>query len=249
MQLSLIFILSFLISACSLKNQDLFTLSSTSSSFNKNPLLTTKNTKAYLNWERALTASILLNQAYPFSQHMDAYTALYHPEVLELYQYDDVLFALKKIKLRRRWHRDNEQQRNQPLLLKTDVNLGAYDSQQQAFPIQASKLVKAQQTYQYKFSNKLPAESSFPQTFYLYISNIKQLKQLKLEPELARLLTNNNIQQGRISSLPIDIELDVNQVAGDNGQGLGALMKKVIFYADENRKVPLRIDSFSVVDY
>jgi len=179
---------------------------------------------------------------------MEAYTALYHPEIVKLYQDDAALLALKKIKLRRNWKSQNEQQRHQVLLLQTRVNLGAYDNQRQAFPIQTLTLLNEQQNYQYQFSKKLPINSSFPESFYLYISNIKQLKQLKLAPALARLLTINNIQQGHINSLPIDIEVRINHVAGTQGQGLGAIMTRVIFYSDENREVPLRIDSFSVTD-
>ncbi|QUM78395.1 DUF4852 domain-containing protein [Moritella sp. 24] len=248
MKLPLILILSILISACSLNQRNLFSESSTSNDFNKNTLLTTKKQQPYLNWDRALTASILLNKDYPFSLHMNAYAALYHPDIFTLYKNDDALFALQKIKLRRRWKSDNEQQRNQTLLLRSEINLGAYNSQQQAFPIQNFTLDDREPTYHYKLTRSLSKESTFPASFYLYISNIKQLKQLKLEPELARLLTNNNIQKGHINRLPIDIELNINQVAGENGQGLGAVMTRVIFYSDENREVPLRIDSFSVVD-
>jgi len=174
--------------------------------------------------------------------------ALYYPEVLNLYQDDAALLALQKIKLRRSWKSKNEQQGKQTLLLQTKVNLGAYDSQRQAFPIQTLKLANDQQTYQYQFSKNLPINSSFPENFYLYISNISQLKQLKLAPDLARLLTISNIQQGHINSLPVDIEVRINQVAGTQGQGLGAIMTRVIFYSDEDREVPLRIDSFSVVE-
>jgi len=240
MQLSLILILPLILSACSF-NQKRFTASPI---FHKNPLLTTTSKKHYLDWDRALTASILLNKNYPFSQHIDAYTALYHPDIVDFYNNDDALLSLKKTKLRRHWRMTNEKQREQVLLLQTEVNLGVYDRQQQAFPIKAPKLLNEQQNYQYKLTKKLPKESSFPQAFYIYISNITQLKQLKLEPELARLLISNNIQQGHINSLPIDIEININQVAGQQGQGLGAIMTRVIFYSDENREVPLRIDSF-----
>lgn len=241
----LILLLPLLISACGLNDHRSF--SAPSPSFNQNPLLTS-NTQYQLNWDRALTASILLNKDYPFSRHMDAYTALYHPEIMALYQDDAALLALKKIKLRRNWKNQNEQQRNQVLLLQTEVYLGAYDRQRQAFPIQALKLVHEQQTYQYKLTKDLPVESSFPEAFYIYISNINQLNQLKLAPDLARLLTINNIQQGHMNSLPVDIEVSINHVAGTQGQGLGAIMTRVIFYSDEDREVPLRIDSFSVAD-
>lgn len=179
MQRTLILIFSCLISACSLNPLTLFSVSSPA--FNKNPLLTT-NPQHYLNWDRALTASVLLTKDYPFSRHMDAYTALYHPDILKLYQDDAALLALKKIKLRRSWISNNEQQRNQALLLQTNVSLGAYDNQRQAFPIQILKLVNEQQTYQYQFTKKSHINSSFPESFYLYISNITQLKQLKLAP-------------------------------------------------------------------
>lgn len=128
------------------------------------------------------------------------------------------------------------------------MSLGVYDNQRQAFPIQALTLANKQQTYQYKFTKTLPDISTFPKDFYLYISNISQLKELQLAPELARLLTNNNIQQGHMNSLPVDIEIRINQIAGAQGQGLGAIMTRVIFYSNENREVPLRIDSFPVAD-
>ena len=51
-----------------------------------------------------------------------------------------------------------------------------------------------------------------------------------------------------MNSLPVDIEVHINQIAGAQGQGLGAIMTRVIFYSDENREVPLRIDSFSVAN-
>ncbi|NQZ94401.1 MAG: DUF4852 domain-containing protein [Moritella sp.] len=245
MQRTLILIFTCLISACSLNHLPLFSVSPPT--FNKNPLLTT-NSQHYLNWDRALTASVLLTKDYPFSRHMDAYIALYHPDILQLYQDDAALLALKKIKLRRSWISNNAQQRNQALLLQTNVSLGAYDNQRQAFPIQSLKLGNEQQTYQYQFTKKLSINSSFPESFYLYISNMNQLKQLKLAPDLARLLTINNIQQGHMNSLPVDIEVRINQIAGTQGQGLGAIMTRVIFYSDENREVPLRIDSFSVTD-
>ncbi|KXO06823.1 hypothetical protein AKG98_2831 [Moritella sp. JT01] len=241
---SLILILSLLLSACSLNQKRL----TASPGFNKHPLLTTTAKAHYLDWDRALTASILLNKDYSFNQHIDAYTVLYHPDIVTFYNGDDALLALKKIKLRRHWKMNNEQQREQVLRLKTEVKLGVYDRQQQAFPIKATKLLNEQQSYQYKFTKKLPKESSFPPAFYIYISNITQLKQLKLEPELARLVTSNNIQQGHINRLPIDIEININQVAGQQGEGLGAIMTRVIFYSDVDREVPLRIDSFSVVD-
>jgi len=244
MQQSLILILSLLLSACSLNQKRL----TSSPVFNKNPLLTTTRKAHYLNWDRALTASILLNKDYSFNQHIDAYTALYHPDIVNFYNNDDALLALKKIKLRRHWKMNNEQQRGQLLRLQTEVNLGAYDRQLQAFPIKAIKLRNEQQNYQYKLTKKLPKESSFPPYFYIYISNITQLKQLKLEPVLARLVTSNNIQRGHINSLPIDIEININQVAGQQGEGLGAIMTRVIFYSDIGREVPLRIDLFSVVD-
>ncbi|CAM3118693.1 DUF4852 domain-containing protein [Moritella viscosa] len=244
MQQSLILILSLLLSACSLNQKRL----TSSPVFNKNPLLTTTGKAHYLNWDRALTASILLNKDYSFNQHIDAYTALYHPDIVNFYNNDDALLALKKIKLRRHWKMSNEQQRGQLLRLQTEVNLGAYDRQLQAFPIKAIKLRNEQQNYQYKLTKTLPKESSFPPYFYIYISNITQLKQLKLEPVLARLVTSNNIQRGHINSLPIDIEININQVAGQQGEGLGAIMTRVIFYSDIGREVPLRIDLFSVVD-
>jgi len=113
----------------------------------------------------------------------------------------------------------SEQQREQIQLLQTEINLGAYDRQQRAFPIKASKLPNKQQNYQYKVTKNLPKESNLPQALYIYISNINQLKQLKLEPELARLLMRNNTQQGHIDSLPLIskltlIKLQVSKVKG-----------------------------------
>lgn len=248
MQFSLILILSCLLSACSIKQQAIFNASPSPTGFHQNTLLTNQKKQNYLTWDSALTASILLNKNYPFEQHMEAYAALYHPDIFEQYKDDEALFALKKIKLRRQWKRDNEQQRHKKLLLRSEITLGAYNNQQQAFPIQDFKFSDEQQNYHYKLTKNAAETTTFPASFYLFIHNMAQLKQLKLEPELARLLTSNNIRKGHINRLPIDIEVVINQVAGEQGQGLGAVMTRVIFYTDKDREVPLRIDSFSVVN-
>lgn len=242
MRILLISAISLLICAC---NSSHTTTIKSPVTFNTNILLT-DSPLPELNWDSALSASIQLRPQFSFSDHINAYIALYYPQVWRLYKNEPIQLFQKQKKLQANWMNRTHQQAS-TLILQTNVVLAPYDSLQQQFPVHPINMQDEYMTYHYKFTRQLAKESPFPDTFYLYVHNLSQLNKLTLEPELANLLLGTRPVTGQQHRLPVDIELDVDQVAGDNGQGLGAMMKRVTFYADENREVPLRIDSFSVV--
>lgn len=250
MRITIAIALALLISSCSL-----FTSGPSNNKpsvkFSKNSLLDNTSPQNTLTWDRALTASILLTPDYAFDQHINSYIDVYHHDVWNLYKNSPLLLVQKQKKIGLNWIASYAQQDANNLILETSVILGDYDVEQQAFPVQLPSFTNTQQQpYQYKISRALTSSNTFPTTFYVHINNLSQLKKLALAPDLAGLLLASKTQIDGVTErkLPISILLNINKVAGNNGQWLAGDMTAVTFYPDASKEVPLRIDVFSAAD-
>jgi hypothetical protein len=246
MRITITIILALLISSCSQLTSG--TSNNPSSvKFSKNSLLDNTGPQNTLTWDKALTASILLTPDYAFDQHINAYIDVYHHDVWRLYKNSPLLLVQKQKKIGLNWIASYAQQDTNNLILETSVILGDYNAEQQAFPVQVPSFSFAQQPYNYKVTRSLSSDSTFPTMFYVHINNLSELKQLALAPDLAALLLASKTQADGIINrkLPISILLNINQVAGNNGQWLTGDMTAVTFYPDASKEVPLRIDVFS----
>jgi hypothetical protein len=246
MRITITIVLTLLISSCSQLTSG--TSNNPSSvKFSKNSLLDNTGPQNILTWDKALTASILLTPGYAFDQHINAYIDLYHHDVWHLYKNSPLRLVQKQKKIGLNWIASYAQQDTNNLILETSVILGDYNVEQQAFPVKVPSFSYTQQPYHYQVTRSLTSDRSFPTTFYVNINNLSELKQLALAPDLAALLLASKTQaDGLINrQLPISILLNVNQVAGNNGQWLAGDMTAVTFYPDASKEVPLRIDVFS----
>lgn len=250
MRITITIVLAVLISSCSQ-----FTSGASNNppaaKFSKNSLLDNTGQQNILTWDKALTASILLTPNYAFDQHINAYIDVYHHDVWSLYKNSPQLLLQKQKKIGLNWIASYAQQDTDKLIVETFVILGDYDTKQQAFPVQVPSFSNAQQQpYQYRVSRSLTSHNTFPATFYIHINNLFQLKQLALAPDLAELLLASKAQTGGFieRKIPVSILLNINQVAGNNGQWLAGDMTAVTFYPDASKEVPLRIDLFSAAD-